>query len=141
MLDSIGGDARAVSLVPTSDQILQVRTTATQFAPGTGSRWFGVTVRYTDAANYYYVTLRSDNTISLRKLVNGTIHILDAAPLTVPVGTTFTLRLEAIGSSLRAYVNGRLLLEAKDSTHARGSYGAAMYKASATCEDFLFYEP
>jgi hypothetical protein len=62
--------------------IVQARVSATQFAAGTGSRWFGVLARYTDARNYYYVTLRSDNTIALRKLVNGAIHVLDSAPLT-----------------------------------------------------------
>jgi hypothetical protein len=89
----------------------------------------------------YYVTVRHDNTISLRKLVNGTIHILDTAPLTVAAGTAYTLRLEAIGTSLRAYVNGNVVLEANDSSHARGKYGLATYRTAAKFDDFVAWEP
>jgi hypothetical protein len=51
------------------------------------------------------------------------------------------IRLEAVGSSLRAYVNGNLLLEAKDTSHVRGKQGVVMYKAAATYQDFLVWEP
>lgn len=135
------GDASAVTVVNANDQIVQTRATLNSFASGTGSRWFGVMARYVDAANYYYVTVRRENTISLRKMVNGTITILDTAPFTVTPGSTYTLRLEAIGSSLRAYVNGTLLVEASDTTHKSGKYGLVMYSAKATYEDFTAWEP
>jgi hypothetical protein len=138
---STAGDARAVNRIVTDDQIVQARVSPTQFAAGTGSRWFGLLARYVDAGNYYYVTLRSDNTISLRKLVNGAIHVLDSAPLPVSVGGSYLVRLEAVGVQLRVYVNGNFLLEAKDSTHARGKYGPAMYKTAASYQDFLVWEP
>jgi hypothetical protein len=135
------GDARAFARVSANDQIVQVGATATSFAAGTGDRWFGVIARYVDAGNFYYVTVRRDNTISLRKLVNGTVHVLDSAPLTVAAGTKYALRLEAIGTSLRAYVGGNLVLEANDSSHATGKYGLAMYKTAATFDDLLVWEP
>lgn len=135
------GDARAVTLVNAENQIVQTRVTATRFADGSGSRWFGVMARYVDASNYYYVTVRRDNTISLRKLVNGTIHVLDTAPLTVITGRAYTLRLEAIGSALRAYVNGNVMLEANDTSHPAGKYGAVTYKAAARFDDFIAWEP
>lgn len=135
------GDARAITLVPAHNQIVQARVTANSFATGTGVRWVGLLARYTNAGNFYYVTLRSDNTISLRKLVNGAIQVLDTAPFTASVGTSYSLRLEAIENSLRAYVNGTLLLEASDTTHTTGTYGAAMYKAAATYDDFIVWEP
>ena len=91
--------------------------------------------------NYYYVTVRNDNTVSLRKLVNGQIVVLDTAPLTVSLGTWYTLRLEAVGSALRTYVNGRLLLEANDSTHSEGSYGLATFRTSAQFDDFIATQP
>lgn len=137
----LSGDARAVSLVDANDQIVQVRASATAFASGTTSRWFGVMARYRDAGNYYYVTVRSDNTISLRKLVNGAIHVLDSAPLTVSTGTPYTLRLEAVGQALRVHVNGSVLLEANDASHASGRYGVVTYKAAATYDDFTAWEP
>jgi hypothetical protein len=135
------GDGRAIARVPANDQIVQVAATATGFAAGTGSRWVGVIARHIDHDNFYYVTLRRDNTISLRKLVNGSITVLDSAPITVSAGTTYTLRLEAIGTALRAYVNGNLVLEANDSSHARGQYGFGTYRTAATFDDFVAWQP
>jgi hypothetical protein len=135
------GDASAVTVVNANDQIIQTRATLNSFASGSGTRWFGIMARYVDSANYYYVTVRRENTISLRKMVNGTITVLDTAPLTVTPGSAYNLRLEAIGNSLRAYVNGNLLVEASDTTHKSGKYGLVMYSAKATYEDFTAWEP
>ena len=138
---SMAGDARALARVPANDQIVPAATTATSFATGDGSKWFGLIARYVDAKNFYYVTVRQDNTISLRKQVNGTIYVLDTAPLTVTAGTAYTLRLEAIGTALRAHVNGNVVLEATDSSHARGRYGLATYQTAAAYDDFVAWGP
>jgi pectate lyase len=120
--------------------MVQVNVVPTSFASGT-ERWFGVIARYVDVSNYYYVTLRTNNTISLRRLVNGAIQELDSAPLTVTAGSTYRIRLDAIGNSLRVWVNGKHLLEATDSTFAQGKYGLATYKASAQFDDFIAAQP
>jgi hypothetical protein len=135
------GDARAVSLFSADDQVVQTRVKLNSFGSGTGTRWFGVMARYVDAKNYYYVTMRRENTISLRRMVNGVIQELDSAPFTVSAGSSYNLRLEAVGSSLRAYVNGNLLLEASDTTHKTGRYGPVMYSAKATYDNFTAWEP
>jgi|HigsolmetaAR203D_1030402.scaffolds.fasta_scaffold01018_17 Uncharacterized protein conserved in bacteria len=136
----LSGDARAVARVDAQDQIVQARVRATAFAAGQG-RWFGLIARYRDAGNYYYLKVSSDNTVSLRKLVDGTIQELDAATLPVSAGTWYTLRLEAVGSSVRAYVNGRVLVEASDTSHPSGRYGAVTYKAAAIFDDLTAWEP
>jgi pectate lyase len=97
--------------------------------------------RYVDASNYYYMTVRSSNTLSLRKLNNGAITVLATVPLPVSVESSYALRLEVVGSRLRGYVNGRLLVEATDSTHARGMGGVAMYKTSADFINYRAYQP
>lgn len=138
---SVADGARAVTGVNTAeDQIVQARAMASAFGAGAG-RWFGLMARYQDADNYYYVTVRNDNTVSLRKLVNGSIVVLDTAPLSVTANTWYSLRLEAVGSSLRAHVNGRLLLEANDTTFTQGSFGLAMYKTAARFDDFRAVQP
>jgi hypothetical protein len=38
-------------------------------------------------------------------------------------------------------VNDNLVLEANDSSHARGQYGLATFKTAATFDDFLVWEP
>jgi pectate lyase len=138
---SVVGGTRSITGVDiTDDQIVAARAKAIAFGSGAG-RWFGLMARYQDSNNYYYLTLRNDNTVSLRKLVNGAIVVLDDAPLTVTANTWYALRLEAIGSSLRAYVNGRLLLEASDDAFAQGAYGIAMYKAATRVDDFRVVQP
>lgn len=139
--EDTSGDALAIAPIGAEDQIVQARAFVTSFAGGTGSRWFGLTARYIDDQNHYYVTVRRDNTISLRKLVNGAIHVLDSAPFTVSPSTWYDLRLEAIGTSLRAYVNGNLVLEASDTSYASGRYGVALYKTAAFYDDFYAWEP
>ena len=52
--------------------------------------------RYTDAENYYYVTLRSSNSIHLRKIVNGSFQTLVSTNLPVQLNRTYRVRLEAI---------------------------------------------
>ena len=135
------GDASAVTRVNANDQIVQTRATLNSFASGSGSRWFGIMARYVDSRNYYYVTMRRENTISLRKMVNGTITILDTAPLTVTPGSAYNLRLEAIGNSLRAYVNGNLLAKRATRRTRAASTDSVMYSAKATYEDFTAWEP
>jgi hypothetical protein len=137
---SVTGDARIATGVPTDDQVVQFTAIPRSFAAG-NDRWFGVMARFVDASNYYYMTVRSSNTLSLRKLTNGVVTVLATVPLTVSAGTSYALRLEAVGNQLRGYVNGRLLLEATDSGHARGMGGAAMFKTSADFLDYRAYQP
>jgi hypothetical protein len=140
---SVAGDARALIGTPTDDQVVAMRITPKSYAAGTATqeRWTGLIARYTDDRNYYYVTLRSSNKISLRKLVNGAITELATAALTVTPGTTYAVRLDATGQSLRVWVNGALVLQAADSSHAKGRGGAVTYKAAAQFDDYVAYQP
>jgi hypothetical protein len=110
-------DARLVPLDDPPDQSIRARMRATQFN-GT-DRWFGLIGRYVDSQNYY-VSLRNSNSISLRKLTNGAITVLDTATL-----------------------NGRLVLEATDTMapHATGRYGLGNFKTAAEADDFLAVQP
>jgi len=141
--DSTAGDARAAGGTPTDDQIVEARVQPTAYAAASGSqeRWTGILARYRDAQNYYYLTLRSSNTVSLRKLVNGAITPLASAPFAVNLNTPHTLRLEAVGNQLRGYVDGVLVVQATDTSHASGSGGLVTYKAAATFDDYVAYQP
>ena len=81
---STSGNARILHGQPTDDQVLRVSARLNDIGTQTsGSHWIGAMVRYTDPSNYYYVTLRTSNELSLRKVVNGVITELARAPLTV----------------------------------------------------------
>jgi hypothetical protein len=140
---SIAGDARATIGAPADDQVVGVRARLDTFASpnGTQERWFGVMARHSDSRNYYYLSLRSSNTLSLRKLVDGHATTLATTTFTVTPATWYDLRLEAIGNQIRAYVNGTLRLEATDDTHTRGTSGPVMYKTAADFDDFYAYQP
>jgi hypothetical protein len=140
---SVAGDARASIGVPTDDQIVRVRARLDTFATltGTQERWFGLMARHVDAANFYYLSLRSSNTVQLRKVVNGTITPLASATLPVVPGHWYQLRLDAVGDQLRAYVDGNLLLEASDTSLPVGDSGPVMFKSAADFDDFAAYQP
>jgi hypothetical protein len=135
---STGGNARAVvgpQQIIETDRVVQVRVRPRTFST-IGDPWFGVMARYADSSNYVYMQLRSSNTLTLRKLVNGNIVQLGSTPFTVTPNTWYSLRLEAVGSRLRAYVNGRQLLEATDPQPSIGRVGVLGYRTAADYDDF-----
>lgn len=139
---SVASAARAVIGVPTDDQSIDVRARPTTFAgTGSGDRWFGAMARYVDDANYYYLSLRNDNTASLRKLTNGAITVLTTYSLPVTLGTWYRLRIEAVGPQIRGYVNGILVGEATDASHARGAAGPITNRAAVDFDDYRAIQP
>jgi len=97
--------------------------------------------RHVDDRNFYYLSMRSSNTIALRKVVDGTVTTLASATFAVLPATWYQLRLDAVGKTLRAYVNGVLRLEASDDSLTRGNSGPAMFKAATDFDDFSSYQP
>lgn len=110
-------------------------------------RWIGLTAHYGDANNYLYVTLRSSNTLQIKKLVNGAIQTLATVPFPVATNTTYRVRLETVESRIRVYVNGELTLEATDTPNSPSDSpsakraGVLMYKTSATVDNFSLFQP
>lgn len=140
---SVAGDARASIGVPTDDQVVRLRARLDTFATsdGTQDRWFGVMARHADDKNFYYLSLRSSNTVSLRKVVNGTVTTLASRTFTVSPATWYQLRFDAVGRNLRGYVDGNLLLEVTDDSLAAGNSGPVMFKAATDFDDFSAYQP
>ncbi len=129
---SLEGVARAAIGPVTDDQSVETRLQLEDFAEGgTQDKWFGVMTRYTDENNYYYFALRSSKVMSLRKLVDGQIVELGRTGFTLGTGNWHTLKLEAVGNRLRAYVNGQLLMQVADSSHPVGISGIVTYRAAA----------
>jgi hypothetical protein len=131
---STSGLAFALSSGPRIDDVI-VYTTA-QFDSWGGSinpaPWFGLVARYTDANNYYYLSIRGTNQAQIRKVVNGVTTVLDAASYTVPAGQSRDYQLRVEGNQLHAFVNGQHLLWAVDSELTEGRYGIATYRTAAT---------
>jgi hypothetical protein len=140
---STAGDARAVvgpEQIINTDQIVQTRVRPRAFNAA-GDPWVGVMARYRDPSSYIYISLRRSNTFTLRKVENGNIIQLGSAVQTVRPNVWYTLRLEAVGTRLRAYVNGALILEATDPQPTIGLVGLVGSRAAADYDNFLAVIP
>ena len=133
---SLAGNA--TSLLNDTDwtnQSIQADIKPTTFSGN--DRWFGLAVRRVDANNYYYLTARSSGSLQLKKIVDGVVQTLASMPLTVTTGSEYRLRLEAIGTTIRAYIDGTQVLQAIDSSLSHGQAAAIMYRTAADYDNVI----
>lgn len=128
---SLVGESRAV-LTPSDWPVQQsIEADITPRAIDGADRWTGLAVRYTDANNLYYVTLRSSNRIQLRRRVNGAFVILADAALPFSLNTRRHVKLTADDGILRVDVDGVQRLIVTDRTFRTGNVALLTYKARA----------
>lgn len=101
------------------------------------NRFAAILARAQSNTSYYYLALRSNNTVELKKLVSGSSTTLASAPITFTLNTGYTLRLEVSGSTLRGSVNGTTPLQATDTQFTAGGIGVATFNAAANFDDVL----
>jgi len=139
---STSGNARILHGPSTDDQVLRVAARLNNIGTQTsGSHWIGAMVRYTDPSNYYYVTLRTTNELSLRKVVNGVFTELARAPFPLQYNQFYRLRIEAIGTKLIVYLNDQVWVQASDASHPRGRNGLVTYRAAASFSGLAAWQP
>jgi pectate lyase len=129
-------DARARAGTSTwTDYAVTARVRPTAF--NGSNRFVAVLARAQSNTSYYYLALRQNNTVELKKLVGGSSTTLASAPVTVTLGTWYTLRLEVSGTQLRGNVNGGTVLAATDSQFRSGQIGVATFNASASFDNVV----
>jgi hypothetical protein len=124
----LGGVGRATldqTIVHSANQAIQADMTMHSGA-GPGP-WAGLMLRYTDPQNYYYLLVDRDS-IDIRRIVGGAFEPIATAPFSLVMGKRYRFRLEAIGQRLRAYLDGEVVAEALDSSHAEGQTGLIAWK-------------
>ncbi|MEH1168701.1 family 16 glycoside hydrolase [Micromonospora sp. CPCC 205539] len=127
-------DARALTGTASwVDYGVQARVKPTGF--GGTNRHVGVVARAQSSSNYYALAVTASGGVQLLKRAGGDPVALDSAAGGVTTGSWATLRLEAVGSALRGYVNGVLVVEATDTAFATGRAGLATSYASASFDD------
>ncbi|MBB5866903.1 pectate lyase [Allocatelliglobosispora scoriae] len=102
-----------------------------------GNRFVALLARAQSNTNYYYLALRSNSTVELKKLVGGSSTTLASAPAAFALGTWHTLALEVAGTSLRGTVDGVSLVTATDAQFASGQIGVATFNAAANIDNVL----
>src|SRR5262245_26658085 len=100
-------------------------------------RYVGVMTRVVTSNHYYFLGLQNGNRLLLGKRAGSSPITLATKSFTFSTGVFYTLRIDAQGSTLSAYVNGALQLTATDSEFTSGIIGGATYFASASFDDFL----
>jgi hypothetical protein len=130
------GDALAIlDGVDWSNQSIQADVRPLSF--NGADRSFTVLARYVDENNYYYAQALSSQRIVLGKRVNGSNTTFGAVGLAVTANRDYRVRLEVIGSLLRLYVDGNLLLEARDKELTHGTVGLRTFWAQADFDNVV----
>ena len=133
---STSATARALAGDPTwTDSAVQARVKPLAF--NGADRPVSVLIRAKNTSNFISMSLRSSGRVELAKVTGGTSTTLAFSSVEVTAGTWRTLRLEAFGTALRGYLDGRLILRALDSSPAAGRIGLGTLNASAEFDDVL----
>jgi len=102
----------------------------------------GVLLRVRDAKNYYIVRANAlEGNVVIFKYVDGRRSEIKSGAATVPSGTWQLLRAEAIGTRIRGYLGGTLVVEGEDSTFREGGAGLWTKADSVTCFDDVVLGP
>jgi len=125
----------AVSL---GDAVFGDVVVATRFKPISGreDRAAGLIFRIQDQDNYYILRANAlENNVNFYKYAGGRRSSLKEAKVQVPPGQWQELRVEAIGSRLRGFLNGQQVVEVSDDTYQAGQVGLWTKADSVTCFD------
>ena len=114
-----------------------------------GNSWVGLLARSTYPDEYVYVSLRSNNTVTLRRTVSGNVYPIAEVPYTVTPGTWYSVRLEIVARShegVRQRQGGHPTNSDYGSIQRyvatqQGAVGVVSYRAAADYDDFLAYQP
>jgi hypothetical protein len=117
-----------------ADQIVEARMRVVEFyeaAPSFGAALFARYDPHTDSG--YFVALRGDGSVIIRKrLLGKNASWKSGASAGIVPGAWYTVRLEALGDTVHAFLDGNLVYSVVDSdplatgTAALGSYGATI---------------
>ena len=110
---------------------------------GTGSDpWVGLAFRADETTDSYtYLAIRRSNTVTLRTVYGGVTQLGSAVQNVTP-GVWYRLRMEVVGNQLRAFVNGRLVIETTiEASEYGGKFGLLTYRAQADFDDIRVVAP
>lgn len=121
-----------------SDDVYADATISTIFKPISGAtdRAAGIIFRIQNANNYYILRANAlEANVNLYKYVNGQRSEIKGGAGQVASDQWQTLRVEAVGKTLRGYLNDQLVVETADSTFSAGKVGLWTKADSVTCFD------
>jgi hypothetical protein len=119
-----------------------IEVDATKLA-GPDDNDYGMICRYIDKNNFYLLVISSDGYYGIAKVRNGQYSMIGADQLqyssAIAQGNRQNhLRADCVGSALRLYANGQLLMEAEDSDFSSGDVGLLAGAYNEQGVDILF---
>lgn len=92
----------------------------------------GIVFRYVDRDNFYRFSIdRQLGRARLVAKVHGTYRVVAQKPWRYVKGRKYRLQVHAVGSDLRAYVDGRQLLQGRDAHLSHGRFGLYTWSDAA----------
>lgn len=104
-----------------------------------GSKRVMLCGRYANKNNYYAVSLYNKNggTLEIRSKVNGKSKTLKKATVSLKENTTYKVKLELNDSTIKAYLDDKLITTANDKSLSKGAIGIVTSKASAKFDNIV----
>ncbi len=102
----------------------------------------GVLLRVRDAKNYYIVRANAlEGNLIIFAYIDGRRSELKSGSVPVTAGAWQELRGEVVGTTIRGYLGGRLVVEATDPTFREGGVGLWTKSDSVSCFDDVTVGP
>ena len=101
-----------------NEQSIQADIKPTAFSGS--DRWAGLAVRYQDASNYYYVTLRSSGVVALKRIRNGVVSTMAQRALPIVAGRSYHIALNASASGIGVSLDGQPFLSGPETQQSTG---------------------
>jgi hypothetical protein len=95
----------------------------------------GIVLRYSDPKNYYVCRINAIEDIRMFKMTNGKRSTIASTLLEIPAQVWHQLEFEIRKSQLKGYLNGKLVIEARESSLKEGKVGLWLKADSHTYFD------
>ncbi|CAN7235090.1 discoidin domain-containing protein [Paenibacillus sp. LjRoot153] len=110
----------------------------------TGNVQMGLLARASTYNSHYYFKLMRTSTTNqaiLEKRLSGTTTVLATVDLQTPIDSSkwYKLNLETIGTTIKGYVDGVLVIETTDTSRTSGKFGLRSHDALASFDDVRVY--
>jgi hypothetical protein len=124
------------------DVVVEADMKILAFNGSSSSYMAGLCVRVQDAQNFYLIGVRSnDGKLGLRRYADGGTNLVQSDFDQGKTGEWYHLKVEAIGSTLSAYLNGTMMFSETDDTHKSGAIALCTVRASASFDNVRVSAP
>lgn len=124
------------------DVIVEADVLIRSFNGSSSSYMAGLCVRVQDAENFYLIGIRSnDGRLGLRRYADGATNLIQSELEEGTTGVWYRLRVEAVGSTITAYLDEQLMFSQTDDDLASGGIGLCTVRAAASFDNVRVTAP